>query len=136
MGSDEEEEELNEYDEELFYDEQDECQTDLSDSDTSSSAESESEDVDMVRPGDIVWGLSGRIWYPARICTLAEVPENLKHRFRNTSSKYIAWWYGDGLYSLVTKVEKLGETQIDGKRAARSSAMQKLYNEALADLNV
>lgn len=136
MGSDEEEEELNEYDEELFYDEQDEGQTDLSDSDTSSSDDSESEDVDMVRPGDIVWGLSGRIWYPARICTLAEVPENLKHRFRNTSSKYIAWWYGDGLYSLVTKVEKLGETQIDGKRAARSSAMQKLYNEALADLNL
>ena len=31
MGSDEEEEELNEYDEELFYDEQDEGQTDLSD---------------------------------------------------------------------------------------------------------
>ena len=74
---------------------------------------------------------------PARVCTLAEVPENLKTRFQNnTSTKYIAWWYGDGLYSLVSKIEKLGTTQIDGKRAARSSEMQKLYNSALADLSI
>ena len=84
-----------------------------------------------------MWALHGRIWYPARVCTLAEVPENLKIRFQNnTSTKYIAWWYGDGLYSLVSKIEKLGTTQIDGKRAARSSEMQKLYNSALADLSI
>ena len=71
----------------------------------------------------------------SRICTLTEVPENIRARFTNTSNKYIAWWHGDGLYSLVSKVEKLGITQLDGKRAARSSDMQKLYNATLADLS-
>ena len=38
------------------------------------------------------------------------------------------------MYSLVTNVERLGETQVDAKRASRSGEMQKLYNMALADL--
>ena len=37
------------------------------------------------------------------------------------------------MYSLVTKVEGLGE-QVDAKRASRSGEMQKLYNMTLADL--
>lgn len=37
--------------------------------------------------------------------------------------------------SLVSKVEKLGVTQLDGKQAAMSSDMQKLYNAALANLS-
>ena len=120
---------------ENFYDESDDGQTDQSSSDESSG--SDSEDEHLIHPGDIVWALHGRNWYPARICTLAEIPINLKKRFQNnTSTKFIAWWYGDELYSLVTKVEKLGMTQLDGKRAARSSDMQKLYNAALADLSI
>ena len=117
---------------ENFYDEDDAGQTDQSGSD---DTDSENDDEDSIEPGNIVWGLLGRLWYPARICTLTEVPENIRARFTNTSNKYIAWWYSDGLYSLVSKVEKLGITQLDGKRAAWSSDMQKLYNVALADLS-
>lgn len=38
--------------------------------------------------------------------------------------------------SLVSKIEKLGVTQLDGKQAAMSSDMQKLYNAALANLSI
>ena len=78
-----------------FYDQSDDDQADQSSSDESSGSDT---DDDTICPGDIVWGLHGHIWYPARVCTLAEVPDNLKTRFKNnTSTKFIAWWYGDGL---------------------------------------
>ena len=83
-----------------------------------------------------MWGLIGHIWYPARVCTVTELPENIKGKFKNISNKHIVQWYGDNLYSLVGQVEMLGETQMDAKRASRSGEMQKLYNMALADLCV
>ena len=103
-------------------------------SDGSSESEVEEEAESEVQPGDIVWGLLGRIWYPGKTCTIAEVPDDTKRKFKNISNKNIIKWYGDGMYSLLRKVEKLGETQIDAKRASRSSEMQKLYNTALTDL--
>ena len=119
---------------ENFHNQSDKAQTDQSSSDESSRGVT---DDDAICPGDIVWGLHGCIWYPARVCTLAVVPDNLKTWFQNnTSTKFIACWYGDGLYSLVSKAEKLGVTQLDGKQAARSSDMQKLYNAALNDLSI
>ena len=117
-----------------FYDQNDDGQTDQSKSDKSSRNDT---DDDAIRPAGIVWGLHGRIWYPGTVCTLAEAPDNLKTRLQNdTSTKLIVWWNGDRLYRLVSKVKKLGMTQLDGKRAARSSDMQKLYNTALADLSI
>lgn len=65
--------------------------------------------------------------------TYTELPENVKCNFINTSNKFIVQWYGNGMYSLVGKVEKLWVTQINGKQAARFGDMQKLYNTALAD---
>ena len=123
---------LDTTDEDVFFDESDEGQSDQSDSDKSS----EDEPDIRVRPGNIVWGLIGRIWYPARVCTVTELPENIKGKFKNISNKHIVQWYGDNLYSLVGQVEMLGETQMDAKRASRSAEMQKLYNMALADLCV
>ena len=88
-----------------FYDQIDDGQTDQSSSDEPSGSDTND---DAIRPGDIVWGLHGCIWYPARVCTLAEVPDNLKTRFENNAStKFIAWWYGNGLYNPVTKVRDL-----------------------------
>ena len=46
----------------------------------------------------------------------------------------IVHWYGDNMYSAVKRVEQLGETQLDARRASRSNEMQKLYNMALSDL--
>ena len=112
------------------YDEDDEGKTDESDSDESDSSDEESE----IQPGDIVWGLLGRIWYPGRVARLNEVPENLKHKFSCISTSVIVNWYGDNMYSAVKRVEQLGETQLDARKASRSNEMQKLYNMALSDL--
>ena len=105
----------------LFFDE-DESDTD--------------EEEEEVQPGDIVWGLLGRHWYPGKVCNLTDVPSNMKHKFQTSSSKFIVYWYGNKMYSLVTKVERLGEklveTLVDAKRESRSDEMQKLYNMALA----
>ena len=122
---------------EQFYDDDDNGQTDDEDQDDD-QIESDVEDTDEVeeefQPGDIVWGLHGRIWYPGLLCSVNDVPENVRDNFRVTNNKYIIWWYGDAKFSLVTRVEKLGITQTDAKRASRSGAMQKLYNQALSDL--
>ena len=65
-------------------------------------------DDDVIRPGDIVWGLHGRISYLARVCTLAEIPDNLKTQFQNnTSTKFIAWWYGMDCTALSVKLKNL-----------------------------
>ena len=114
----------------MFFDEDDNGQTDHSDSDESDTDEEEEE----VQPGDIVRGLLGRHWYPGKVCNLTDVPSNIKHKFQTSSRKFIVYWYGDEMYSIVSKVERLGETQVDAKRASRSGEMQKLYSMALADL--
>ena len=59
---------------ENFYDQSDDGHTDQSSSDKSSGSNTND---DEIHPGDIVWGLHGCILYPARVCTLAEVPNNL-----------------------------------------------------------
>ena len=85
--------------------------------------------------GDIVWALKGRTtWYPALICSIEEVPDNLKKTFEKKGKKYIAWWYGDCLYSLTGKAERLGETKKDTVRASKSVKINKLYNDALNDV--
>ena len=123
---------------EQFYDDDDNGQTDDEDEEDdqieSDDDESDEEIDDEFQPGDIVWGLHGRIWYPGLLCSISDVPENVRENFRVTNGRYIIWWYGDEKFSLVTRVEKLGITQADSKRASRSGAMQKLYNQALSDL--
>ena len=65
-------------------------------------------DDDATCPGHIVWSLHGCIWYLAQVCALAEAPDILKAQFQNnTRTKFVVLWYGDGLYSLVSKVENL-----------------------------
>ena len=64
---------------ENFCDQSDDSHTDQSSSDESPGSDT---DDDAIRPGDIVCGLHGRIWYPARVCTLAEVLDNLKTQFQ------------------------------------------------------
>ena len=112
------------------YDEQDEGQTDNDASDTDTDEEEDEE----VQPGDVVWGLLGRIWYPGKVCNLSDLPEKLQAKFNNIMGKFIVLWYSDRMYSAVTRVERLGETQLDAKRASRSHDMQKFYNMALSDL--
>ena len=122
---------------ERFYDNDDDGQTDDGDNDedlVESEEESDDEEEEKFRPGDIVWGLHGQQWYPGVLCSAIDVPENIRKKFNTIDNKYIIFWYGEENYSLVTKVERLGITQIDAKRASRSSAIQKLYNRALNDL--
>ena len=122
---------------EQFYDDDDNGQTDDEDEEDKIESEAEESDEEIeneFQPGDIVWGLHGRIWYPGLLCSINDVPENVRDNFLVTSNRYIMWWYGDEKFSLVSRVEKLGITQTDSKRASRSGAMQKLYNQALSDM--
>ena len=114
-----------------LYDDDDEGKTDESDSDMDSTDE---DDEKEIQPGDLVWGLLGRIWYPGKVCQLSELPEDLHNKFNNVVNKFIVYWYGDNMYSAVKRVEKLGETRMDAHRASRSKEMVKLYNMALSDL--
>ena len=61
--------------EENIYDSEDNGYTDQSDSD---SEDSNNDDDDDMGPGDIVWALYGRIWYPARLCDMVDVPESIR----------------------------------------------------------
>ena len=89
-----------------------------------------------ISPGDVVWGLCGRIWYPAKVCSLLDLPEDMQNSFRNSQQKLILKWYGENNFSLVraSKVEQLAENKVDAQRASRSAKMQILYNTALEDL--
>ena len=119
-----------------MHDTKDEGKTDAeSDDDSSSDDEEEIKDNDITA-GDIVWGMYGRIWYPAQDCTLTDISENTRKLFRNNLQKLILKWYGEENFSLVkeSKVERLAENKVDAQRASRSQTMQKLYNTTLADL--
>ena len=117
-------------DKERFYDSKDEGFTDQSDSD-----ESESDDEEDVGPGDIVWALYGRTWYPACLCNLIDLPEGTRRNFKNPKGKFIAKWYGEERYSLVSKVDHLAENRLDAQRASRSKDILQAYNLALEELN-
>ena len=87
----------------------------------------------MAQLQETVWRLSGRVWYPAKVCSLTDVPENIQHLFCNNQQKLILKWYGEDNYFLVQerKVERLAENNVDAQRASRSTAMMVLYNTAL-----
>ena len=47
--------------------------------------------------GDIVWGKHGRIWYPAQMCTLNEIPEHVLLKLTKSiqGNVFIKWWGED-----------------------------------------
>ena len=115
-----------------LQDSEDEGQTDNEEEEDSDVPEED----DDISPGDVVWGLCGRIWYPAKVCSLLDLPEDMQNSFRNSQQKLILKWYGENNFSLVraSKVEQLAENKVDAQRASRSAKMQILYNTALEDL--
>lgn len=69
----------------MIYDEEDDGKSDQSDSDDTSE-DDDDDDVNVVLPGDIIWELHGRHWYPGRACDIAQVPSAIRHKFKNCSS--------------------------------------------------
>ena len=134
-SADNDDESDEEDDVEKFADEKDDGQTDDDDEDDDDASDSEGED-DEYQPGDVVWGLHGRLWYPGILTSINDVPADIRNKFRSLDNRYIIYWYGEGKYGLVRRVEKLGITQVDAKRAARSKTIQKLYNQAIVDLKI
>ena len=70
-----------------FHDDDGQGQTDESDE----SSEDENEEFNL---GDVICAKHGRIWYPAQICRLNDVPSNLQHRFHVQNNKVIVKWLG------------------------------------------
>ena len=56
---------------------------------TDESDESSEDEEEEFNPGDVIWAKHGRIWYPAQICSLNDVPSNLQHRFCVQNNKVI-----------------------------------------------
>jgi hypothetical protein len=84
-------------------------------------------------PGDIIWALYGNTWYPAKICCLAEVPEENQSKFSKLGERVIVKWVGEERYSSISEkqIDELGENLLDAKRAARSKYIMEQYNRAL-----
>ena len=109
-----------------FHDNDDQGQTDESD-------ESSDDEEDEFNPGDVIWAKHGRIWYPAQICTLSDVPSNLQHRFRVQNNKVIVKWFRESNFSSVnsSQIDVLAENLVDAARAAKSTFIMDQYNIAL-----
>ena len=105
-------------------------QTDIKSYDSSGD---EDEEDDNFTTGDIVWGMCGKTWYPAKVCSLTNVSENMPNLFCNNQQKLILKSYYENNLSLVkeSKVESLLDNKVDAKRVSRSSKLQFLCNTAL-----
>ena len=108
---------------------------DIGGTDQSDSEESADEAEDEVGPGDIVWALYGRRWYPAKLLSVSDLPHNIKGSFRNPRGKFIVKWFVEDRFSLVNKVEPLAENRLDAQRAGQSKNILEAYNLALEELN-
>ena len=85
--------------------------------------------------GSVVWVLWGGRRYPAKVVSLAEVPETLKGKIRKDDGKsVVVKFYGDDDYSRVAveKVMKLGQTDLDVKWSRLPGVLRK-YELALED---
>ena len=49
------------------------------------------EEVNNITPGDAVWGMCGRMWYPAKVRSLTDVPENMCNIFHNNRKKLMTY---------------------------------------------
>ena len=81
----------------------------------------------------MIWAKHGRIWYPAQIRSLNDVPSNLQHRFRVQNNKVIVKWFGENNFSSFnsTQTNVLGENLVDSARVAKSTFIIEQYNIAL-----
>ena len=102
-----------------FRDDDEQGQTDESHESRESSEDVEEE----FNPDDVIWAIYSRIWYPAQICSLNDVPSNLQHRFRVQNNKVIVKWFGENNFSSVnsSQIDVLGENLVDAARAAKST---------------
>ena len=57
----------------------DEGQTDVENDEKSGDKDEE----DDITAGGVVWRMCGRMWYPAKVCSLTNVPENMRNLFHN-----------------------------------------------------
>ena len=112
-----------------FHDNDDQGQADEWDTWDESSEDKEEE----VNPGNATWAKHGRIWYPAQICSLNDVPSNLQHRFRVQNNKVIVKCFEENNFSSVnsSQIDVLDENLVDVARAAKFTFIMEEYNIAL-----
>ena len=111
----------------------DDPETDASDQE---SCESHDEYEGEFKDGDIVWGKYGRTWYPGRVCAVADLPNVLASRLRDSVDLIPLKWYGENNFSLVHSrfVDILSQNRVDEARASGSNEILLKYNEAVCDL--
>ena len=110
------------------------CNDDDDDGQTDEASDTSDEDNESeFNPGDIIWAKHGRIWYPAQIYCLANLPEHIQSLFQRQKEKVIVKWFGEDNYSSlnVKQVDVLGENLVDASRAAKSQFIMEQYNQAL-----
>lgn len=66
-----------------LQDTDDEGQTDVESDDVTWCSSGDEDEEDDITAGNLVWGMSGRMWYTAKVCSLNDVPENMRDLFLN-----------------------------------------------------
>ena len=107
------------------------------------SDSSDIEDIeDVMCCGQVVWARQTNLarYWPAVTVSRRDVPEHLiKHLYTgaNTGCAIVRWYPLERLQFSAIKINnisELAENRVDGYRAARSSAVKRVYEAALADL--
>ena len=99
-------------------------------SDLSCTDDEEDQKESQFTPGDVVWAKHGRTWYPAKVLSRADVPENLhKSLFRNKVDELVVQWYGEKTFSWkrTSQLDHLSENHIDSSLASKSHRMGYCY---------
>ena len=95
------------------------------------------EDMESLIPGDIVWGRHGRVWYPAKVVDINEIPANVAQILgRAVKNKIVVKWWNEDNYSALpeSKVEPLGRNKVDEFRANVSKTISMNYHLAVAEV--
>lgn len=66
-----------------LQDTDDEGQTDVESDDVTWCSPGDEDEEDDITAGNLVWGMPGRMWYTAKVCSLNDVPENMRDLFLN-----------------------------------------------------
>ena len=114
-------------------DEEDEGNTGNESDDESDADDCADESLNIV---DIVWSNHGRVWYPAVVATLEDIPENIRQYLRRSlvGKRIVRWWSEKNVSALAEKnMESLARNQLDEFWANRSKLISKLYNQAVSE---
>ena len=97
--------------------------------------EDDDEEYIAFAPGTVVWARV-RSWYPGKICSVEEIPNNYKQLIPDHATGYLYVKrfepFSDIKLVKMSNIDELGENKIDKVRASKSIDIMAAYSQALA----